>query len=178
MTPASGTSRSGRQLKAELANARDMVEVAAENFGGRHRREVRGGVGLDATAVGGDEGLAFADDVDDVTVKKNASKLHPASGNRLYSNDSITLQTRGAPRATVANVTRGGAMARAVDRVRVLWPDHLGLARGKYVPADVGEHGVRHCTGTWALGYNRGMTPTPPGATGTTVCPILTRRTW
>jgi glutamine synthetase len=55
-------------------------------------------------------------------------------------------------------------MARAVDRVRVLWPDHLGLARGKYVPADVGEHGVRHCTGTWALGYNRGMTPDAPGS--------------
>jgi len=55
-------------------------------------------------------------------------------------------------------------MASAVDRVRVLWPDHLGLARGKYVPADVGEHGVRHCTGTWALGYNRGMTPETPGS--------------
>jgi glutamine synthetase len=46
----------------------------------------------------------------------------------------------------------------------VLWPDHLGLARGKYVPADVGEHGVRHCTGTWALGFNRGMTPETPGS--------------
>jgi glutamine synthetase len=46
----------------------------------------------------------------------------------------------------------------------VLWPDHLGLARGKYVPAVVAEHGVRHCTGTWALGYDRGMTPETPGA--------------
>ena len=55
-------------------------------------------------------------------------------------------------------------MASALERVRVLWPDHLGLARGKYVPADVGLHGVRHCTGTWALGYNRGMTPEAPGS--------------
>ena len=55
-------------------------------------------------------------------------------------------------------------MASALERVRVLWPDHLGLARGKYVPADVGLRGVRHCTGTWALGYNRGMTPEAPGS--------------
>jgi glutamine synthetase len=55
-------------------------------------------------------------------------------------------------------------MASDRARVRVLWPDHLGLARGKYVPADVGEHGVRHCTGTWALGFNRGMTPETPGS--------------
>ena len=55
-------------------------------------------------------------------------------------------------------------MASALERVRVLWPDHLGLARGKYVPADVGAHGVRHCTGTWALGYNRGMPPEAPGS--------------
>jgi glutamine synthetase len=55
-------------------------------------------------------------------------------------------------------------MAGALERVRVLWPDHLGLARGKYVPADVGAQGVRHCTGTWALGYNRAMTPEAPGS--------------
>ncbi len=54
-------------------------------------------------------------------------------------------------------------MTSSFDRVRVLWPDHLGLARGKYVPAHLADHGVRHCTGTWALGYDRGMTPYTPG---------------
>lgn len=50
------------------------------------------------------------------------------------------------------------------ERVRVLWPDHLGLPRGKYVPARLAEHGVRHCKGTWALGFNREMTPYTPGS--------------
>ena len=51
----------------------------------------------------------------------------------------------------------------AYDRVRVLWPDHLGLARGKYVPLDqLGR--IRHCTGTWALGYSREMVPGAPGS--------------
>jgi glutamine synthetase len=49
------------------------------------------------------------------------------------------------------------------DRLRVLWPDHLGLARGKYVPARMADRGARHCTGVWALGYNREM---EPGTTG------------
>jgi glutamine synthetase len=54
-------------------------------------------------------------------------------------------------------------MGESFDRVRVLWPDHLGLARGKYVPASLAEKGTHHCTGTWSLGYDRGMTP---GTTG------------
>jgi glutamine synthetase len=54
-------------------------------------------------------------------------------------------------------------MSESFDRVRVLWPDHLGLARGKYVPASLAEKGPHHCTGTWSLGYDRGMTP---GTTG------------
>jgi glutamine synthetase len=50
------------------------------------------------------------------------------------------------------------------DRIRVLWPDHLGLARGKYVPAAELGRGLRHCTGVWALGYDRGMVPGTPGS--------------
>jgi len=50
------------------------------------------------------------------------------------------------------------------NRLRVLWPDHLGLARGKYVPASLAANGVRHCTGLWALGYDRQMTPETPGS--------------
>lgn len=55
-------------------------------------------------------------------------------------------------------------MSAEYDRVRVLWPDHLGLARGKYVPMRLAARGLRHCTGTWALGFNREMTPGTPGS--------------
>jgi glutamine synthetase len=55
-------------------------------------------------------------------------------------------------------------MTSEFSRLRVLWPDHLGLARGKYVPAALADHGVRHCTGLWALGYDRVMTPETPGS--------------
>ncbi|MGH9020079.1 MAG: glutamine synthetase family protein [Acidimicrobiales bacterium] len=55
-------------------------------------------------------------------------------------------------------------MSDSYERVRVLWPDHLGLARGKYVPAELAANGSHHCTGTWALGYDRGMTPETVGS--------------
>lgn len=55
-------------------------------------------------------------------------------------------------------------MSEEFNRLRVLWPDHLGLARGKYVPASLAANGVRHCTGLWALGYDRQMTPETPGS--------------
>jgi glutamine synthetase len=47
------------------------------------------------------------------------------------------------------------------DRIRVLWPDHLGLARGKYLPARLAEAGTNHCVTTFALGYDRSMIPAP-----------------
>ncbi len=47
------------------------------------------------------------------------------------------------------------------DRIRVLWPDHLGLARGKYLPARLADRGTAHCAGTFALGYDRSMIPAP-----------------
>ena len=55
-------------------------------------------------------------------------------------------------------------MSESFDRVRVLWPDHLGLARGKYVPAALAEKGLHYCAGTWALGYDRSMTPETVGS--------------
>ena len=55
-------------------------------------------------------------------------------------------------------------MNASYDRIRVLWPDHLGLARGKYVPMRLIDRGARHCTGTWALGFDRTMTPGTPGS--------------
>ena len=46
-------------------------------------------------------------------------------------------------------------------RIRALWPDHLGLARGKYLPISVADEGTRHCISVFALGYDREMTPSP-----------------
>lgn len=45
------------------------------------------------------------------------------------------------------------------DRIRVLWPDHLGLARGKYLPTRFAQRGSYHCLAAFALGYDRDMTP-------------------
>ncbi len=47
------------------------------------------------------------------------------------------------------------------ERIRVLWPDHLGLARGKYLPAHLAEEGTNHCVTTFALGYDRSLIPAP-----------------
>lgn len=47
------------------------------------------------------------------------------------------------------------------DRIRVLWPDHLGIPRGKYLPARLAERGTAHCASTFALGYDRSMIPAP-----------------
>ena len=47
------------------------------------------------------------------------------------------------------------------DRIRVLWPDHLGLARGKYLPIRYADRGAFHCMSLFALGYDREMTPAP-----------------
>lgn len=47
------------------------------------------------------------------------------------------------------------------DRIRVLWPDHLGLARGKYLPLRYAEKGAYHCMALFSLGYDRDMTPAP-----------------
>ena len=71
---------------------------------------------------------------------------------------------RGRGRATFTPVVQGGAVSDTFDRLRVLWPDHLGLARGKYLPASLADLGVRHCSGTWALAYDRSMTPDTPGS--------------
>jgi glutamine synthetase len=46
-------------------------------------------------------------------------------------------------------------------RIRVLFPDHLGLARGKYILADHGADHVNHCIGLFSLNFDRTMTPAP-----------------
>ncbi len=119
---------------------------------------------LDASTIARDQRVAVANDLNDVPVEQNASILHATSESRLQSNDYFTLQTLRASRACYFRQGRlGGIMTSSFERVRVLWPDHLGLARGKYVPASLADHGARHCTGTWALGYDRAMTPETHG---------------
>lgn len=43
------------------------------------------------------------------------------------------------------------------ERLRLLWPDHLGLARGKYLTPDKAEDGTAHCISLFTLGYDREM---------------------
>ncbi len=47
------------------------------------------------------------------------------------------------------------------DRIRLMWPDHLGIPRGKYLPAHLAHKGTAHCVTTFALGYDRSMIPAP-----------------
>lgn len=46
-------------------------------------------------------------------------------------------------------------------RVRFLWPDHLGLARGKYLSAARASEGSNHCVALFSLQLNRVMIPFP-----------------
>lgn len=50
-------------------------------------------------------------------------------------------------------------MATNYDRIRVMFPDHLGLARGKYLPIEHADRGTAHCISLFALGFDREMTP-------------------
>lgn len=50
-------------------------------------------------------------------------------------------------------------MATEFDRVRLLWPDHLGLARGKYLTPEKAESGTAHCISLFTLGFDREMIP-------------------
>ena len=47
------------------------------------------------------------------------------------------------------------------DRIRVLWPDHLGLARGKYLPTHLAAKGSGHAAAVFSLQYNREFAPAP-----------------
>lgn len=50
------------------------------------------------------------------------------------------------------------------ERLRLLFCDHLNIARGKYLPASkIGSGSTRACQGTFALTYDREMTPAPGG---------------
>lgn len=47
------------------------------------------------------------------------------------------------------------------ERIRLMWADHLGIPRGKYLPARIADRGTSHCVTTFALGYDRSMVPAP-----------------
>lgn len=46
-------------------------------------------------------------------------------------------------------------------RIRLLFPDHMGLARGKYLPSPIAHKGTRHCITLFALNFDRTMVPAP-----------------
>lgn len=52
------------------------------------------------------------------------------------------------------------ALVSGPRRLRLMWPDHLGLARGKVLPASK-RSGTGHCISLFALGFDRNMTPHP-----------------
>ena len=43
------------------------------------------------------------------------------------------------------------------SRYRILWPDHLGLARGKYLPRRSAANGTAFCVGVFLQGYDKGI---------------------
>lgn len=49
------------------------------------------------------------------------------------------------------------------DRLRVLWADHLGLARGKYLPSRSTHGSTNHCVGVFSQQFDR-RTPYAPSA--------------
>lgn len=47
------------------------------------------------------------------------------------------------------------------DRIRVLWPDQFGLARGKYLPKHLAAKGSGHAAAVFSLQYDRSFAPAP-----------------
>lgn len=48
-------------------------------------------------------------------------------------------------------------------RIRFMWPDHLGLARGKYLPSALADKGSAFCVTTFGLTYDRDILPAEGG---------------
>jgi glutamine synthetase len=61
----------------------------------------------------------------------------------------------------MATSARRAATTVPYDRVRVLFPDHHGLPRGKYLPGRLASRGTRNCITTFALDFDRTMSPAP-----------------
>ena len=52
-------------------------------------------------------------------------------------------------------------------RYRVLWPDHLGLARGKYLPPRAAAKGTSFCLGVYLQGFDKGIYEVETGVDAT-----------
>jgi glutamine synthetase len=52
-------------------------------------------------------------------------------------------------------------MTQPYQRIRALFPDHHGLARGKYLPYNLASKGAKHCITLFALAFDRTMVPAP-----------------
>ena len=50
---------------------------------------------------------------------------------------------------------------RDAARLRLLWPDHLGLARGKYLPARSNQRSTNHCVGVFSQHFDRRVSYAP-----------------
>jgi glutamine synthetase len=55
------------------------------------------------------------------------------------------------------------AIKAANQRVRMLFCDHLNLARGKYIPMPKSKtsHGARFCRGVFGVAYDKELIPAP-----------------
>jgi glutamine synthetase len=78
--------------------------------------------------------------------------------NSRHHNNRIIFETQ--PFST-SIFHQEASMTVPYKRIRALFPDHLGLARGKYLPANLAAKGTRHCITLFALGYDRSMVPAP-----------------
>jgi hypothetical protein len=72
------------------------------------------------------------------------SVLRSRSGSKAWA---IVRQanTAAAPLRSRRAIYDPGSMAIDFERLRLLWPDHLGLARGKYLTPETAESGTAHC---------------------------------
>src|ERR1035437_10102235 len=115
--------------------------MTAEDLRGSCGGQVRRIRRVDGTTVGRHERIARERHLDDVAVEQNSPIFQDPSDNRLMSNDCLTLQTAAFQSCYFRKSHQEAEMSESFERVRVLWPDHLGLARGKYVPASLAQNG-------------------------------------
>lgn len=52
-------------------------------------------------------------------------------------------------------------MSTESSRIRLFWPDHLGIPRSKFLPVEFAADGTGHCTAVFGLGFHRDMDPAP-----------------
>ena len=149
-----------------------MVEVAAQDLGRLDGREVDGVVDATRVRPSGATQPARRRAARRRAPLRAARVAAPRSHLRRLADgrgDPATAPCahRASTRRREARGTLRDARLQAIERSRPCPPNASascgpttsGLPRGKYVPAHLADHGVRHCKGTWALGFDREMTP-------------------